>query len=47
MLIQSFKGWQDKSCLKKWCSYTRQDFLEAVAPFIQNHRSGGGATVWR
>lgn len=33
--------------LKKWCSYTRQDFLEVVAPFIQNQRSGGGATVWR
>jgi len=33
--------------LKKWCIYTRQDFLAVVGPFIQNQRSGGGATVWR
>ena len=33
--------------LKKWCAYTREDFLGMVGPFIENQRSGGGATVWR
>jgi len=35
------------SDLKQWCVYTREDFLGVVGPFIQNQRSGGGATVWR